>query len=77
MKLSIVDMSPVLVGSTTILTQLPQGQPFSFDAQRPALSARGLAEAENELNGLLRQELDVAPSEETRRLHAEIVAASA
>jgi transcription-repair coupling factor (superfamily II helicase) len=38
---------------------LPQGQPFSFDAQRPALAARGLAEAENELNGLLRQELDV------------------
>ena len=41
------------------LTQLPQGQPFSFDAQRPALAARGLSEAENELNGLLRQELDV------------------
>ncbi len=41
------------------LTPLPQAQPFSFDAQRPALAARGLAEAENELNGLLRQELDV------------------
>jgi len=38
---------------------LPQGQPLSFDAQRPALAARGLAEAENELNGLLRQGLDV------------------
>src|SRR5919198_878080 len=41
------------------LSPLPQGQTFSFDAQRPALAARGLSEAENELNGLLRQELDV------------------
>jgi transcription-repair coupling factor (superfamily II helicase) len=43
----------------TELTQLPQAQPFSFDAQRPALAARGLSEAENELGGLLRQGLDV------------------
>ncbi len=43
----------------TELTPLPQGQPFSFDAQRPAIAARGLSEAENELGGLLRQELDV------------------
>ncbi|HEY3961097.1 MAG TPA: transcription-repair coupling factor [Gaiellaceae bacterium] len=41
------------------LSPLPQGQQFSFDAQRPALAARGLSEAENELNGLLRQELAV------------------
>jgi transcription-repair coupling factor (superfamily II helicase) len=41
------------------LDPLPQGQPFSFDAQRPALAARGLSEAENELGGLLRQGLDV------------------
>jgi transcription-repair coupling factor (superfamily II helicase) len=41
------------------LAPLPQGQRFSFDAQRPALAARGLSEAENELGGLLRQELDV------------------
>src|SRR5579885_3615210 len=41
------------------LTPLPQAQPFSFDAQRPALAARGLSEAENELGGLLRQGLDV------------------
>ena len=33
----------------TELDPLPQGQPFSFDAQRPALAARGLSEAENEL----------------------------
>jgi transcription-repair coupling factor (superfamily II helicase) len=43
----------------SVFSPLPQGQPWSFDAQRPALAARGLAEAENELNGLLRQELDV------------------
>jgi transcription-repair coupling factor (superfamily II helicase) len=49
---------PSLEG-TTELSPLPQGQPFSFDAQRPALAARGLSEAENELSGLLRQGLDV------------------
>jgi transcription-repair coupling factor (superfamily II helicase) len=41
------------------LDPLPQGQPFSFDSQRPALVARGLSEAENELSGLIRQGLDV------------------
>ncbi len=43
----------------TELDPLPQGQPFSFDAQRPALTARGLSEAENELSGLLARGLDV------------------
>ncbi|HET8607873.1 MAG TPA: transcription-repair coupling factor [Gaiellaceae bacterium] len=38
----------------TLLDPLPQGQTFSFEAQRPAIAARGLAEAENELGGLLR-----------------------
>jgi transcription-repair coupling factor (superfamily II helicase) len=52
-------LDPVPLDSATTLTQLPQGQPFSFDAQRPALAARGLSEAENELGGLLRQELDI------------------
>jgi transcription-repair coupling factor (superfamily II helicase) len=52
-------LAPVPLDGATALTQLPQGQPFSFDAQRPALAARGLSEAENELNGLLRQGLDV------------------
>jgi transcription-repair coupling factor (superfamily II helicase) len=50
---------PLDLSTATELSPLPQGQPFSFDAQRPALAARGLSEAENELNGLLRQELDV------------------
>jgi transcription-repair coupling factor (superfamily II helicase) len=52
-------LTPVDLTGTTELSPLPQGQPFSFDAQRPALSARGLSEAEQELGGLLRQELDV------------------
>ena len=52
-------LAPGALDGATTLTQLPQGQPFSFDAQRPALAARGLSEAENELGGLLRQELDV------------------
>ena len=34
------------------LDPLPSGQPFSFEAQRPALAARGLSEAENELDGV-------------------------
>src|SRR5438128_3833952 len=33
------------------LDQLPAGQPFALEAQRPAVAARGLAEAENELDG--------------------------
>jgi transcription-repair coupling factor (superfamily II helicase) len=49
---------PDLSGATE-LSSLPQGQPFSFDAQRPAIAARGLSEAENELGGFLRQGLDV------------------
>jgi transcription-repair coupling factor (superfamily II helicase) len=36
------------------LDPLPQGQQYSFEAQRPALAARGLAEAENELQSLVR-----------------------
>jgi transcription-repair coupling factor (superfamily II helicase) len=52
-------LAPLDLEGTTAFTQLPQGQPFSFDAQRPALAARGLSEAENELSGFLRQELDV------------------
>jgi transcription-repair coupling factor (superfamily II helicase) len=52
-------LAGIAIDGVTELSQLPQSQPFSFDAQRPALAARGLSEAENELNGLLRQELDV------------------
>jgi transcription-repair coupling factor (superfamily II helicase) len=53
-KLRVPDLS-----GAAELSALPQGQPFSFDAQRPAIAARGLSEAENELGGFLRQGLDV------------------
>ena len=36
------------------LDPFPSGQPHSFEAQRPAIAARGLAEAENELGALVR-----------------------
>src|SRR5436309_3257474 len=42
-----------LDGSTE-LDPLPANQPLSFEAQRPALAARGLAEAENELGAFVR-----------------------
>jgi transcription-repair coupling factor (superfamily II helicase) len=52
-------LRPVPLDSVTELSPMPQGQPHSFDAQRPAIAARGLSEAENELGGFLRQGLDV------------------
>jgi transcription-repair coupling factor (superfamily II helicase) len=52
-------VAPLSLAGAAELDPLPQAQQFSFDAQRPALSARGLAEAENELAGLLRQGLEV------------------
>jgi transcription-repair coupling factor (superfamily II helicase) len=36
------------------LSQLPAGQPYAFEAQRPALAARGLAEAERDLVAFVR-----------------------
>jgi transcription-repair coupling factor (superfamily II helicase) len=44
---------PSLAGSTE-LDPFPQAQPFAFEAQRPAIAARGLAEAESELASLIR-----------------------
>jgi len=37
------------------LDPFPHSQPHRFEAQRPAIAARGLAEAETELSGMLRQ----------------------
>src|SRR5205085_11871692 len=48
-----LNAEPSLAGSTE-LDPLPANQPFSFEAQRPALAARGLSEAENELGALVR-----------------------
>ncbi|MDW8339508.1 MAG: CarD family transcriptional regulator, partial [Thermoleophilia bacterium] len=39
----------------SLLDPFPRGQRHAFEAQRPALAARGLAEAEVELEGLVRQ----------------------
>jgi transcription-repair coupling factor (superfamily II helicase) len=36
------------------LSQLPAGQPYAFEAQRPAVAARGLAEAERDLLAFVR-----------------------
>jgi transcription-repair coupling factor (superfamily II helicase) len=47
-------LEPVDLTRATELDQLPSGQPFSFEAQRPALAARGLSEAENELAAFVR-----------------------
>jgi transcription-repair coupling factor (superfamily II helicase) len=38
----------------TELEPFPRGQAFTFEAQRPAIAARGLAEAEHELAGFVR-----------------------
>jgi transcription-repair coupling factor (superfamily II helicase) len=46
--------APVSLRGTTELDPFPQGQPFAFEAQRPAIAARGLAEAENELAAFVR-----------------------
>jgi transcription-repair coupling factor (superfamily II helicase) len=52
-------LEPVPFDRAARLDQLPAGQAFSFEAQRPALVARGLAEAENELNAFVRAGLRV------------------
>jgi transcription-repair coupling factor (superfamily II helicase) len=44
----------VSFAGATELEPLPAGQPFTFEAQRPAIAARGLAEAENELQTFVR-----------------------
>ncbi len=40
--------------TATELDPFPRSQPHAFEAQRPAVAARGLAEAENELAGFVR-----------------------
>jgi transcription-repair coupling factor (superfamily II helicase) len=47
-------LEPVSLAGATELDPLPAGQNFAFEAQRPAIAARGLAEAENELRALVR-----------------------
>ncbi|MDX6580737.1 MAG: hypothetical protein QOJ47_2286, partial [Gaiellales bacterium] len=47
-------LTPVSLEGATELDPFPQGQPLSFEAQRPAIAARGLSEAEVELAGFVR-----------------------
>jgi transcription-repair coupling factor (superfamily II helicase) len=48
------NLQPVSLKGATELDPFPQTQPFAFEAQRPAIAARGLAEAETELAALVR-----------------------
>jgi transcription-repair coupling factor (superfamily II helicase) len=48
-------LAPVSLESAAELDPFPRAQRHSFEAQRPAIAARGLAEAETELTGMLRQ----------------------
>ncbi len=50
---------PVPLAGAAELTDLPAGQRHAFEAQRPAVAARGLSEAENELGAFLRTGLRV------------------
>src|SRR5579862_6412404 len=46
--------SPPSLAGATELDPFPQAQPHAFEAQRPAIAARGLSEAESELAALVR-----------------------
>ncbi len=52
-------LPPIPLHDVTELDPFPRGQAFAFEAQRPAIAARGIAEAENELAALVRQGLSV------------------
>ncbi len=49
------ELEPLPLENAALLDPFPHAQAHSFEAQRPAIAARGLAEAENELAGMLRQ----------------------
>jgi transcription-repair coupling factor (superfamily II helicase) len=53
------ELEPQPLEGAAELDPFPSGQPFAFEAQRPAIAARGLAEAENELGALVRAGLRV------------------
>jgi transcription-repair coupling factor (superfamily II helicase) len=48
------DLGPVDLADVSELDPFPHGQPYAFEALRPAIAARGLAEAENELAAFVR-----------------------
>jgi transcription-repair coupling factor (superfamily II helicase) len=53
------ELPPQPLDGAAQLDPFPTGQPVSFEAQRPAIAARGLAEAEQELGSLVRAGLRV------------------
>jgi transcription-repair coupling factor (superfamily II helicase) len=53
-------IAPSPIDGSCQLDPFPRAQAHSFEAQRPAIAARGLAEAEAELAGMLRQRRRVA-----------------
>jgi transcription-repair coupling factor (superfamily II helicase) len=46
--------APLELGDAIRLSALPAGQPYAFEAQRPAVAARGLSEAERDLLAYVR-----------------------
>ncbi|TML48287.1 MAG: transcription-repair coupling factor [Actinobacteria bacterium] len=48
-------LEPIPIEGVAELDPLPRAQAHAFEAQRPAIAARGLAEAENELASMVRQ----------------------
>ena len=49
-----LEIDPLPLEGVSELDPFPSGQPFSFEAQRPAIAARGLSEAERDLGSFLR-----------------------
>ncbi len=47
-------LTALALDGATELDPFPRAQPHAFEAQRPAIAARGLAEAENELSAFVR-----------------------
>jgi transcription-repair coupling factor (superfamily II helicase) len=48
------ELAPIGLEGAAVLDPFPRGQSFAFEAQRPAVAARGLAEAEQELAAFVR-----------------------
>jgi transcription-repair coupling factor (superfamily II helicase) len=54
-----LEIEPLPLEGASELDPFPRGQPFSFEAQRPAIAARGLSEAERDLGSFVRAGLRV------------------
>ncbi len=54
-----LEIEPLSLEGASELDSFPRGQSFSFEAQRPAIAARGLSEAERDLGAFVRAGLRV------------------